>query len=135
MTDRDHPPVTIRWLNRRLIIVVVAVSLTGALLISALTVAVITSSTNAAFREAAINGCDGSNLLRGFARLATHGGRPTVPDNADLADWLLRIRDCGASYDRGHVVTINAGEERAYLAQLAERKRVAVRGDHFVAIP
>lgn len=119
--------VTLHWLNLRLLIVVVTLTTTVSLLVSLGTVLLVQSEANRAVRVGVVNSCDGANLLRGFARLATHRGTPTLPDDHNLADWLLRIRDCEATYDTGHVVVIAPVRELAYLRLLAHRQRVAVR--------
>lgn len=136
-TDHDQHQVTLRWLNARLIIVVIATSFVTALVVGGVVALVVQQQANAAFREASVSNCDGSNLLRGFARLATNRGVPTRPNDSNLGDWLLRIRDCETSYDEGRVVVISSSNEVMYLTALAAHRRVAVRdgGKKLVAIP
>lgn len=119
--------VTIHWLNARLIAVVCAVSTVTALVVCVVTLIVVQGQANTALRTSAILGCDGANLLRGVARLLTHEGKPTVPDDNNLVDSLLRVRDCETTYDEERVVSCQPAQEFQFLARLADRQRVAVR--------
>jgi hypothetical protein len=146
MTD-----VTLRWLSRRLIFTVLAASAGVSLLVAVITVAIVQSQANTVLRREqvhadtalrvaqrenarlsrtnAIGGCDGVNLIRGDARLLTHRGMPTKPDDRNLTDWLLRLRDCPATYEQGRIVIVPGDVEFAYLKRLAARHRVAIRHD------
>lgn len=128
MSEDDHRPVTIHWLNTRLIAIVIAVTFAGSMIVSAATVAVVSHGTNEGFRTASVNGCDGSNLLRGVALLA-------LPGEDSSLRGLLHVRDCGATYDSGRVVNVDAGQEDRFLTELAANHRVAVRGKRLVRIP
>ena len=119
----DHLPVTLRWLNKRLLVVLAAISFAISAVVGGAIALYIANQTNDRFRENSINGCDGSNLLRGYARLKTRG-----TPGGDLASGLLSIRDCPASYDRKRIVVIPAQLEDNYLGLLARGQRVAVRG-------
>jgi hypothetical protein len=83
------PDVNIRWLNRRLIWIVVAIAASVSLLVALATVLVVTTQASDLARTNAIGGCDGVNLIRGDARLLTHRDMPTKPDDRNLTDWLL----------------------------------------------
>jgi hypothetical protein len=146
--DPRHEPVSLRWLNARLIVVVVAVAAVVSLIVVAATALIIQEQINGDLRVTvdrdahlarrdAINGCDGANLMRGFARIATHHGHATRPDDHVLSDWLLRIRDCPATYDRARIVVLPPNEEVAFLMALSHLHRVAVREHrgHFFLVP
>jgi hypothetical protein len=123
------PDVNIRWLNRRLIWIVVALAASVSLLVALATVLVVTTQASNLARTNAIGGCDGVNLIRGDARLLTHRDMPTKPDDRNLTDWLLRLRNCPATYDQGRIVIVPASVEFRYLKLLAARHRVAIRHD------
>jgi hypothetical protein len=130
---------------------VLAASAGVSLIVVVITVAIIQSQTNTVLRDQqvradnalraaqresarlsrinAIGGCDGVNLIRGDARLLTHRDMPTRPDDRNLTDWLLRLRDCPATYDQGRIVIVPPDVELAYLKRLAHRHRVAIRHD------
>lgn len=125
------------WIPKSAIIFCVALAIAASMLISLATVLVVQNQTNDRLQKVYVNMCDGVNLLRGFARIATHGGKPEPPDENNLGDWLLRIRDCEETYRTGIVATIDADEEVSYLTALSKHKRVAVRdqGQKLVPIP
>jgi hypothetical protein len=129
--------VTLHWLNARLLVVVTAISLITSLVVCVVALLVVQSQANQSLRNNSVNGCDGTNLLRGVARILTHGGEPLPPDPANLADFHLRIRDCGGTYDTGRIVVLEPDQEFEFLKLLASGRRVAVRdgGDRFEPIP
>jgi hypothetical protein len=140
----ERPPVTLLWLNRRLIVVVVSVAAIVSTLVSIVLLLMVGGQltardvrTDSQIRDTQVQICDGTNLLRGFARLAIHGFKPTLPDPHNLGDYLLRIRDCQESYDQARIIVIPGAREQAFLAELALMHRVAVRdgGRRFVLIP
>jgi Na+-transporting NADH:ubiquinone oxidoreductase subunit NqrC len=118
------------WLNRNTLIVVVAVSVFCSCIVSGVTVWVMGKQTNAGLRTVQINMCDGTNMLRGFARLATHGGKAQPPNPRNLADFLLRIRDCEATFDEKRVVHVSDEVEVEFLLELSKFRRVAIRDGH-----
>lgn len=129
MTPAELHEVTLRWLNRRLLIVVVCLSAGVALIVGLVTALVVAHQANAGFHRVertnanlerinAVESCDGVNLLRGHDRLKSSDKR---------SDVLLRIRDCPATYDRGRIVVLSRREERVYLLALAHQHRVAAR--------
>jgi hypothetical protein len=143
--------VTLRWLDRRLIWVVTALTIAVSLIVALITVLIVQTQANSVLRREqqrsdqalriaqranaglartnAIGGCDGVNLIRGDARLLTHRDMPTKPDDQNLTDWLLRLRNCPATYDQGRIVIVPASVELRYLKLLAARHRVAIRHD------
>jgi hypothetical protein len=128
MADRDqHPTVSLRWLNARTIAIVVIVALGTAGFVGGAVAFLVQKESNGALRTNSILACDGVNLIRGDARLLTHHLKPTYPDPKDPADWLLRLRDCEATYDRQRIVIVSRGVEYRYLVELAMHHRVAIR--------
>lgn len=130
--------VTLKWMNGRVLTVVVLVSIATSASVGTVLALTVGDQANRALkreqnevirlsRTAAINGCDGSNLLRGDARLLTHRLKPTRPDNNDLSDWLLRLRDCEKTYDQGRIVLLSSEVEYRFLQALSRRHRVAIR--------
>jgi hypothetical protein len=113
------------WLPRNVLIICMAAAAVVSLLISFPTVLVVESQSNDRIRANAVNMCDGSNLLRGFALIATQAREGSPSRN--LAQDLLKIRDCEASYDAGRIIAVDEHVEREYLKALMERRRVAIR--------
>lgn len=102
-----------------------AVSTVVALAVSLAAFLLVTKEANDGFRTSAVSACDGTNLLRGVARLAFHHWRPTRPSLPP--DYLLRIRDCEATYDQQRVVLVDESVELRFLTELSRGRRVAVR--------
>jgi hypothetical protein len=128
-------PVTIKLLTRRQLWAVIFAAALVACVVGVVTTLVVQSQTNGELRTNSILGCDGSNLIRGDARLLTHRNVPTHPDNGNLTDWLLRVRDCSRTYDEGRVVIVSDDCEYRFLQELVTRHRVAIRsGCRFVPI-
>lgn len=155
----NQTEVTLRWLNARTVLTVVLVSAGVSLCVGLVTTLLVASQANSALRDEqvradaalraeqakvarlsrinGINGCDGTNLLRGDARLLINGLKPAPPNPRRLSDWLLRVRNCPATYDSGRIVVASREAEYRYLIALAHRHRVALRvaGSRVTLIP
>ena len=115
------------WLPRNVVMICAAFAAIVSLAVALATVLIVTRSVNKPIRTSALNMCDGTNMLRGFARLATHENKPKPPDPNNLADYLLRIRDCEKTFDRQRITHVDVATEVEFLTALANFRRVRIR--------
>jgi hypothetical protein len=125
--DRRMSSTTEMWLERKRLVIHAVVAACVSLLVAGVTTLVVSAEVNEKLRVSNVTSCDGSNLLRGYALLATADGKPKNPEPGSLGDLLLKIRDCEATFERDRIVPVENHVEREFLAALASGRRVAVR--------